>query len=649
MNPESDTSKIEELKKKLYANNLESSVIDGSDKKIMFNQSAASRKADLNQWDASSRQNSFQENPPEPEHPSAGHFFKMLFIGSIVFCFIAACVAAVMFLGNYNRISTDNIDIEATPPVSIDGGQQLSIPVTVTNKNRVDLTNATVEIEYPTGAYSATDTSIAISRDQYNIGSLKAGSEAEATFNSVLFGQENATDTVTIIVQYNIAGSDTLYTKEKDYSILLAKAPISLLVDYDAAVNSGEDVTLSLTAVSNSSAPLSNILLKAVYPSGFTFTGADNDPATGTEDTWQLGNFVPGQKKTLAITGTIQGNNNDQEVFKFALGSQEPDDVHTIATTFVSTLATMSIDQAFLTGNLSLGQENSSGDIVTSPGSYLNGSLSVQNNLTTPVTNLNVQVIFQGQLLDQYSVKSTNGYYASGSSTLSWNKVSDGDLASMDAGQSTSLQFSFATLPLEKLSQLVRNPQMPVQVVISGDTVTPDGVRPITVKFTKNIEFSTTPTLDASVSYSKGPFKNTGPVPPRANQSTTYTILLNLKNTSNQVSNTVLTALLPVYMNFVPPPSGGPENIAYDSDTHTLTWNIGELTAYTGYSTAVRTAAFQVVIDPSVSQIGDRPSLITNIQMTGVDRFTGNMIQLTSPDLTTDLLNTEDLSGVVSQ
>src|SRR6185436_759639 len=51
-------------------------------------------------------------------------------------------------------------------------------------------------------------------------------------------------------------------------------------------------------------------------------------------------------------------------------------------------------------------------------------------------------------------------------------------------------------------------------------------------------------TLAARSVYSRGPFKNTGPIPPKVGSPTTYTVYFDLGNTENDIADGKVTAKL---------------------------------------------------------------------------------------------------------
>jgi hypothetical protein len=80
-------------------------------------------------------------------------------------------------------------------------------------------------------------------------------------------------------------------------------------------------------------------------------------------------------------------------------------------------------------------------------------------------------------------------------------------------------------------------------------------------------------------------------------------------------------------------PSG--EKINYNPDTHEISWNVGTLSAGTGYGPAPREVAFQISFLPSSSQIGYEPELVGKATVTGIDKATGVNVDFSAGAVTT--------------
>lgn len=124
-------------------------------------------------------------------------------------------------------------------------------------------------------------------------------------------------------------------------------------------------------------------------------------------------------------------------------------------------------------------------------------------------------------------------------------------------------------------------------------------------------------------------------MPPRSGSPTSYTIVWTVKNSSNTVANTVVSAVLPTYVQFVSAQAGS--GIAYDAGSRTVRWDMGDLRAGVGYSSAALQGSFQITFTPSDSQVGATPMLTGTAALSGTDRFAQTAVTASVEAPTTQL------------
>ena len=151
--------------------------------------------------------------------------------------------------------------------------------------------------------------------------------------------------------------------------------------------------------------------------------------------------------------------------------------------------------------------------------------------------------------------------------------------------------------------------------------------------------------------YYTGPLKNTGPLPPKVNQETTYTIIWTITNSSNDISSAVVRTTLPTYVKWLGVVSPDSESVTYNEIGGEVVWNAGAIPAGTGINRAAREVAFQVSFLPSISQINQSPLLTSEIAISGNDNFTHTILRDTkralSIKLSTDSIFLENQGIVV--
>jgi hypothetical protein len=204
------------------------------------------------------------------------------------------------------------------------------------------------------------------------------------------------------------------------------------------------------------------------------------------------------------------------------------------------------------------------------------------------------------------------------------------------------VKFRFAPLPSINAGKGLRNPTVTTVVTVRGkrigDSGVPEEVKSIitrTVKITSDVRFVAKPYF-----YS-GPFLNTGPLPPKVEKETSYTVVWSIVNTSNDLSGVEVRGVLPPYVKWAGAISPNSENVVFDKNTHQVIWRPGSIPAGTGVSSQARELYFQIVLTPSLSQIGRAPSLLTGSTFTGTDVFTGESITRTVDDIDTSIFKTD--------
>ena len=129
---------------------------------------------------------------------------------------------------------------------------------------------------------------------------------------------------------------------------------------------------------------------------------------------------------------------------------------------------------------------------------------------------------------------------------------------------------------------------------------------------------------------------NTGPIPAKVGQETTFTVVLSVTNSTNELEGVKVRAFLPPYMvwkNKIIPAS----SVTFDPNTGEIIWDVGDMKAGIGYTSPAKEITFQVGFIPSANQVGQTPELVTNITAEGHDKFTDSNLQASVPSLTLKL------------
>ncbi len=573
----------------------------------------------------------------ETHQVEKGSIITKIFLASVVFFVVAAGIAAYIILGGFNVISSKNVDISVRGLISVAAGEDISLDIIVKNNNNAALESGTMYVQYPEGARMADDVTRELIRDQIPFEGVPAGGTITKTVHAVLFGQKDSVQQIKISTDYKAVGSNATFSKEKTYEITIKSSPILMTVDVPKEVNSGQEIAITIDVASNSNTIVRNLLVKAEYPFGFNFISSSPD-ASFDKNIWRIGDFNPKEKRTIVIRGRIDGQNEEERTFRFTTGTAKENDEKVLAVDYVSVQEPLFIKKPFIGLKLVLGGNDSSESVV-SAGEKIQGTLYWTNNLPITINDAQIDVTLSGAGLDRAQVQpGVGGFFRSVDNTIHWDKNSLPDLQSLEPGESGIVSFTFGSRAASQdLLAQGRDLNISVEAAAKGTRV--QGNVPQEVRSTASglAKIGTSLVINGRALYSIGPFENTGPMPPRVERKTTYTVALNLSNAFNDVSNIILTTELPPYVRWTGKISPASEQLQYNDSTRTVTWTIPDLRAGVGYISPSKEAHFQIELEPSLNQEGSTPDLTTDLRVSGRDQFTGLTVSSNKPSLNTRL------------
>lgn len=580
--------------------------------------------------------NAWENEPEKPKMASRKRrptiTLEMIFGASLVFFVVALVVAGlIVFFGN-NTISTKNVDVSVTGPSEISAGSTLSMQVVITNRNAVPMELTDLIVEFPTGTRSDTDVSKDLPRIREPIGTIKPGESINRTVRATIFGQAGTNISIKASAEYHIPSSNAVFVSDSVYATKINQSPAAITVDALKETVSGQEATVSISLVSNALENLTDVLLLADYPPGFSFESSTPAPVAGTA-AWSLGDIEPGGKRTISIKGVFTGEDGDSKVIHFTAGSRKDGQNDAIVAPLASSEVALTVTKPFVSVALSL--DGSVADSHTiSRGKEVKGAITWTNNLPTRVQDVEITLSLKGTILDKESVKASKGFYSSNNSSILWSKETDPDLSDVGPGESKVFDFSFAAFP--PAQGAFKNPELALSVDIAAKRQTESNVPELihSSAATKAL-VSSDVALSASLSHSGGG----GPIPPKADTETTYTVTWVVSNSANALANASVSAVLPSYVRFIP---GGNANITFNPSGKIVTWTIGDIPAGQSMNTS-----FVVGVTPSVSQIDSQPSVVGSQRLYAFDRFVRADLEMTAPSLTTSSGAASGRDGIV--
>lgn len=557
-------------------------------------------------------------------------YLEFFFIISVIFFVAAGAFTAYLFFSGSNTVSTRNVVITIDGPTEVRAGESLPLSIVITNRNSVPMELTDLVVEFPRGTRSEADVTVELPRIRESLGMIYPGESVNRTIRAVLFGSAGTTAEIKVSVEYRVQSSNAIFVSEGKYAVPISQSPASITVESLEEVVSGQETALTVTITSNVADVLSDMLLVAEYPPGFSFRSATPVPSSGS-NIWKLGDIAAGGTRTITIRGVFSGEDGDERVVHFTAGTQNGNLAEEIAAPLAAGDATLKLAKPFISLSLSLDGKVSN-DTIVRRGEPIRGDIRWVNNLPNRVQDVEIEVSLSGGILDRSSVVAQKGFWSSSAGTIAWSRETDSALADVSPGASGVYTFSFAT----QKAGTFKNPELTLTVTVRGRRIAESQVpESIESSIASRIVVSSDLVLQPALTHVSGP------LPPRADQETTYLVSWTATNSVNAVANASVSAALPSYVRFVPDSATGA--VSYNAIGGVVTWNIGDIEAG-----ASKTATFQVSMTPSLSQVGQSPTIVSDQRVYGVDRFTREAIERIAASLSTKNASAGTQEGTVA-
>ncbi|OGI65789.1 hypothetical protein A3A95_01475 [Candidatus Nomurabacteria bacterium RIFCSPLOWO2_01_FULL_39_18] len=626
-NDKDKLNRIEELKNKLFSKNYQTKM----EHRDNFTHSSKNNVPD-----------SWKVDVKEKFKPKGNLFaqtalFKNFFIFSVAFFVLTLIYTSYVFFIRGNTVSKENIEISILGNTFTAGGEELSLVIGITNKNSSSLDLVDLVVEYPKS--SQADSSGQVERLRVSLGTIPSGVVRNENIKMVLFGEQGGVVPIKVSLEYRVEGSNAIFVKDELYKVSINSTPINLFVDAPTSISPNQDITLGVKTVLNSTRPASKILLKIDYPAGFKFESSKPAPSLGN-NIWNLGDLAPGAERDISITGKmLDVFEGEEKIFRVWSGSQSSKDKSMIDVVFNSISHTIAIKRPFIEAKLFI-NGSSEREYAVDSKTELNGEIRFTNNLETKINDLEIKAKITGNAVDRKTINARQGFYNSADSVIVWDKSSISKLREINPGDSESLSFSLSPLSLFSNSGILSSPSINIEISIFGE----QSIEGYENKDLSNFESSTIRIISdvgfvAKAFYYSGPFTNKGPIPPKVETETTYTIVWTLSNSANNISKAQINSSLPSWMRFVGTISPAGEDLVYNPSSREIVWNIGNITKGTNITGAGRGVAFQVAISPSSSQVDSIPVIINDATLTGHDDFANVNVKVNKVRLNASLFN----------
>jgi hypothetical protein len=554
---------------------------------------------------------------------------------------IGAIAFFALLVGTFVRIqqslfSENRVTVTVSGPSNVGGSDLTTFIISYRNANRSGLSNAELVVSYPSGfrpeANEATFQDNA-SSSVVAIGDVPAFGEGSFEFSGKFFGSKNTLAYIGAELRYQPKNLESRFSAKGHKSVNLRTASLAVELEAPLTISPQGEATYLVNYENTSDATLSNVRLKASYPSGFSLIEGDPRPSEG-DVVWYLGTLSAGEKGKVRITGILDGIPNETKLFRVELGTFQGDN------TFLS-YSDVERTTRVVAPPFGIRQVvNGAAPAAVDPGDALRYEIQYRNDSPTALREVILTVELEGDALDFSRLRPEKGAYDSARKRIVWKASDVGQFANLAPNASGKVEFSVPVRGDDFVpeSAIAKNFRVKTTAKIeSPDVPNPAGANKIVATNTMWVKVNSRLLLETLGSYQNGDIPNTGPIPPTVGEETTYTLRWQLANTTNDVTGAEVSADLPTGARWTGKTFPASETLVYNERTNKIVWSVGSMGVGEGFLSPKRSVSFQVSVRPEVNQVDMEVPLLGVSTAKATDVFTQSLIRSETREKTTNL------------
>ncbi|HCC59608.1 MAG: hypothetical protein A2402_03350 [Candidatus Staskawiczbacteria bacterium RIFOXYC1_FULL_37_43] len=511
--------------------------------------------------------------------------------------------------------SKEILRLEILGPEKATVGEEIEYTVKYKNNGNFVLENPKLTFNMPENSLTE-DSRTRITQD---LNDIYPGDEEFVKFKTRLLGKEGDLKAARVSLSYTPKNLTAPFESSTTFTTKIETVPITLDFDLPSKVERGKDLRYSINYFSNVDYPLENLSIKIGSVSGFNLKFSD--PLSLDNSEWKLNTLNKAQGGRINITGEISADIDQNLFFSAKLGMWQNGVFVVIkeAETEVQAIQPLLYISQLVNG---------SADYIASPGETLHYQISFRNIGSTPFDNLFMVVKLDGSAIDMPTLNSNYGQVQQDGSMIVWDSDRTPQLRHLDVQQSGEVNFY-----VKVRSDWVPSSSEPNNSVIN-DMV---NISQITQKF--SIKVNSGLAISQKAYYKDSSISNSGPIPPKVGETTTYAIAWNITNYGSEAKNVKARATLPDNVNLTGQilPQNEFSNFSFDSASREIVWSAGDVSAGTGVNGDPVFLSFQISLTPQSSQKGYVASLIGQAYISGENQFTGTIITTSDFSINTSL------------
>jgi hypothetical protein len=534
-----------------------------------------------------------------------------------VFFFIIILALFTGFFGYWNWqrniYSKEILKLEILAPESVELAEEFEYIVKYKNNGTIRLEEPRLIFEYPKQAIVPENRPL---WQEIILEDIYPGQEKTIPFKARLLGKEGQNMVAKASLTYRPKNLKAYYESVTTFTTVIRSVPLTFEFDLPSKIESGKNFTFRINYFSNLNYPLTDLRIQTDYPFDFEFISSF--PKSLEKNEWVTPVLNQSQGGKVEISGKVFGEVGEAKIFRAKLGIFKEGEFVLLKET------TKGLE--IIKPSIYLRQEiNGNPQHVALPGQWLHYEIYFKNIGDETLNNLFMVNQLEGEAFDFQTIKSDLGQTEPGSNSVifDWQRVPKLQyLIPMEEGK-----VDFWIKLKDDLGQ-VKNPLLKNKVFISQVK------EEFITKISSKLEIVQKGHFHDEV------FGNTGPIPPKVGETTTYTIIWEVKNYYSLVKDVKVKAFLSPGVELMAGkifPEEEASKFAFDSQSGEIVWSVGDLERGRGIFTPAKSIAFQIAFTPKEFQRGQTPEIISEVKITGEDSWTERLIEATANSINTTL------------
>ncbi|MBL7155983.1 MAG: hypothetical protein ISS87_00025 [Candidatus Pacebacteria bacterium] len=541
--------------------------------------------------------------------------------------FIFSIIILTVLLGisffRYQRqnFSKEIVKLEILGAETSEAGREIEYTVKYKNNGNVTLEDLQLVFEYPGKTLLLEGQEQRIAQDKDD---LYPGQEEILKFKARLFGEKGEMKTAKVNLRYRPKNLKPFYESESTFSTKITEVPLTFSFDFPSKVVSGKEIKVSLNYFSNLDLPISDLRIKIQYPYDFEFI--QSSPKGIEKNEWEIPLLNKTEGGRIDIFGKLAGDVGGQKTFKAELGIWLNDE-------FIF-LKDVTRGVEIVRPRLVISERiNDSPSYIANHGELLHYEIFFRNIGSEPLENLFLVSWLYGPF-DLETVNTSFGRLNSSDKSIHWDWRDVPSLRFLAPEQEGKIEFWVNVKEDWEMDSDINETTLKNEILLSQ------------VREEFEIKVNSKLALSQKGFFKDEVFGNSGSIPPKVGETTTYTIIWQAENVYNTVNNVKVRAILPQGVSLTGniSPEQEKSKFTFDSGSREVLWEVGNMNIDGEELNKQKSLAFQVAFTPESNQRGFVATLINSAEISGEDQFTEINITNTATLVHTSLPDDETIS-----